>query len=242
MYCTIGALLTKGRADLVQKIQAVISSDSSFVRRVLEDVKDTLIGHGFGNRKIKRILDNAFKPYEIYFKEGTGQSSDRDWRHLGIRSGRTFPDLKIQIEYTKDFWKTFKDDDSWDLFMEVLSRLVAHELVHRAQIQKMIKKLGPEWKKITHYGKGYKSAVEYLRNPQELMSRAHDAVDELLVNFPRDEIEERLKSFSETTPGYWHSIVEDSDTLEMYTRIFSKRDPVFKRLFKYMYQYLQTIK
>jgi hypothetical protein len=219
-----------------EMISAVISVDSSFVSKELNKVKNELIDKNLGNLEIEEILNKAFSKHNIKFVMGQSGTSDHPkYAEVYISQASIYENLSIVIEYEEGFYLVFDNEDKWKTFVNVVSHIIAHELVHREQIKKILNRVGNQKLKQVVMQSAEK-ATDYLSQKQEIMSFAQEAVLELKqLGYDNKKIETLLKApYKNSAPGRG-----ESDIFWMYTEWFLPEDKALKLFLKSCYLYLK---
>ncbi|HRW22069.1 MAG TPA: hypothetical protein P5509_08855, partial [Bacteroidales bacterium] len=112
-------------------------SDVSFVKKILNKHKDDLIGKGLGNLEIEQKLNKIFMKYNMEFSVGFGTPAFDDSARVGLVEAAIDEDGRIHIHYKEYFYEIFEDDELWNEFITVLSRIVAHERTHLHQLKQI---------------------------------------------------------------------------------------------------------
>lgn len=220
-------------------INEAVKVDSSFIPKELNRVKDKIIGKDLGNLEIAEILNKALRYHHVDFEPGFVQSGDSDMARVSISLGVIDVAGGIHIQYEKDFYEQFSDDDTWPSFVNVVHRLVEHELVHRFQIQRISSKYH-----------GYKrdqilSKLEadphnldsYLGSSQEIPAFARQAVLEIRqAGYSDAIIAKYLRNPFARGARIWAG---DSNTLWLYTDWFQQGDKELNKFFVQMYRIIK---
>jgi hypothetical protein len=124
-----------------------------------------------------------------------------------------------------------KNSDEWKDFLDTLSEVISHELVHmeqynRRRTQPVTNKLSRKYKSLSYY---------HMRD--ELMAHAGSAVREwLMYGFTK----EKIKMMLQNTKKYEHDLLKSTSYSDF--RDALKDSPLtWKRFLKYIYQYLETV-
>ena len=107
------------------------------------------------------------------------------YRKLGLVRGATLANQIIIIFYNPDeFYKTFEDEELYELFIKTLHQLIQHEMIHVKQLEKINTKLDSSSeqfnKLMDKLNTDPHNMQEYLGKSHELMAFAHDAVVEFI--------------------------------------------------------------
>lgn len=170
---------------------------------------------------------------------GFGQSSHESNVNAYIVNGATDDTGRIVIRYEDSFFMLFDDDNGWDNFVNLVSRMIGHELVHRRQIDNIRRKHKDGSVKfyeiISKIGGNPDNIVKYMSRPAELMAFAYEAAEHLVqAGYSKENIKDLIKHpFQKEGAAR-----EESDIFYSYTEWFDIKDPVFKKFSKYMYDYI----
>lgn len=123
---------------------------------------------------------------------------------------------KIFLVYNKRFFYNINE------MLQEFIKMLRHEGVHRSQVDKYVEHDIKET--------DVSNTVEYLSHPREIMAMARTIVDELKEH-PRE-----LEYFKKTK----RINNKICPTLDFYKHNFANDDAVYKRLMKYVYQYLTS--
>jgi len=219
----------------VLKKSKTILVDSSFAKLILEAIKEEIVGQNLGNLEIETILNHAFRQYNVHFVEGhAGTSQHANQAEVYISQASIYNNFAIYIEYEPDFWTIFEDDTKWPIFVDVIEKLVEHELTHREQMKRILTKTN-DYRLQQIMSKGSQATSEYLSKPQELMSFANESVKEFLQQgYSEKQILNLIKSpWKNESPSR-----SESDIFWTYTEWFTATDLPFKRFLKYMFSKL----
>lgn len=222
--------------------------DTTFVKTVLTKNKDKLFGQDLANLEIEEILNSIFAIHNISFTHSFGTSEFSSLSELGLINASI--DLKgnIQIGYKDYFYETFEDDYLFNDLINVLERIVKHELVHFNQLRKIKQKSKDNYdfnNTLNKIQKDPSNRYKYLSSPQEMQAFAVEAVEEFrAVGYTDDEILNKIKKPFEAAP--------DSDTFYYYIDYFDYRgdwmslkdkkemQEILNKFLRYMYDYIKS--
>lgn len=182
-------------------------------------------------RKVCNLLNLKFYFNNIKFMPDLHVMNGMEkYIDYGINRGATLPDKNatIGIFLNKNILN-IKNKDFYNSFLEWILFILKHELVHRGQnLAIKDKQLRSEV-----MIKNYKDKIDYLSDPQEIMARAWEIVELFkLLDYTNEEILILIKTDNKEKYR--------NDTLKVYKDLFKKDNMVLKRLYKYMYEYLQS--
>ena len=234
--------------SFIKLLEAVIKTDVKFVDKILEKTKSQIQKvEGADDDLAEKVLNNNFSKYKskafdkISFFLGDGKSGSQRQRAAYIIQGIGMNDGGIRIIYSQGLSDVFKKDfKHWKVFKNVVAEILAHEIVHIGQFDRIMKKYkdNPKGyiKTILKLGKKSDDATEhiaYLSLPLEMMAFARHAVQEFKGHgFTNEDIIKYIKNFSKAD-------IDDSKVFFAYIYFFRKDDKILKKFLKYVYDYVK---
>lgn len=207
--------------------EKALKVDKKFVRKVLKKLTPVLAGKTTTSAQAAKKLNDEFVRYGVFFVPGDHETkaADTDLAAGGILSAAALKNGRIVVQYDPDLlWYVMMDEGGWFSFMAAAEKTIEHELVHRAQSNRMSTKALKALK-----GQDPTELKRYLSNKYEQMAFACQAVTELsMYGYDKKKILDALRNPSTPTPSF---------TLSMYSEHFNPGDKPFKRFMKYAYWY-----
>ena len=181
------------------------------------------------------ILNEKFKKYNFEFVEKYDVNNN-DYQ-TGIDMGEILPrNLKIIFYCNSVLGDLFVNRDLQKGFLTKFDQILGHELIHRGQflnvqgehLRAEIFKLKPE----DAIGNEYDKAMHYYSRKGEIMAYAWMVIEELRFNgYSANKILEIIHNNIKTE--------NESLVLDQYRKLFTIEDIQLKRLYKYIYEYIE---
>ena len=182
-------ILVKTFSDTIYFKEAVIHTDK-YKNILIKELENLLIKIplNLSHDKIIDLLNNIYISYKISF-----QSLDIDLEKSknGLLKGKTKSDLSIIIYTCRDISTLFNNRFLFSKFVDTLSLLLQHELVHKGQFIQSFKNVHID-KKVDLYSVQDK---KYYSDKHELMAMANMIIEELRFNgYSNNDILKYLKT------------------------------------------------
>ena len=230
--------------------EAVLIPSKKLITQVLETLKQFriyMVGHNLDllkdDTKICKTLtnfldNNKIENIEFVFDPKKGKIGDKRWDKLHLITA-TCSISTIKIYIGKGFWENFFNftDVNFKKFLELLTEVLEHELVHELQNKTIAKKSGP------HQGIVYyrdekddeeQATARYLGDEHEIMAHAREASIQLLKQFGKKNALKILRA-----PRKFSSYSPRESTLYVYMSYFDLESKVYKRFIKYIVEYIE---
>lgn len=201
------------------------------VMKYIYEIKDKIMKNKFESLSaFCFIMNNYFSKYAVRFVPGSQRKSAPLEYAAGILGSGCLTNRKgtIKIYVHEDFLRLQYDEKFFKFFVRNVLRVIGHELIHRQEGLRI------QNQKIRDYALDHSKleTKEYLANKQEMMARAWQIIEELrykgyVDNAIRADINSKV-------------VLAKSTSLSEYYDYFDyKTDKeIFKRLYKYIYMYL----
>lgn len=216
--------LFEGDAYAADMLEAVFvpRKEVESILNLLRNSKQEIFNKKLQNEQLCKQLSGILKNYKILFVDIREENEDNFFKKGQFNQ---ISDI-ISILCFSGINYIIKDDRYFELFIKKIQVLIGHELVHRMQyIQRALENLS--------YKTG-ESFKKYLSDPDEVMSYAWQAVEELRFRFGDDN---EIISLIKTESPIKYRV---SFALTIYKTEFKIDEKPMKLLYKYMYMYLDS--
>lgn len=230
-----------------QLCERVISPSTQFVQIAMTDVKTKLL-----NTNSKGLILDILNKNTYFLKNSisfnyNSPNEEIMYEEYAINGAITEAYGPIIIYFDKptilDVIKQMKLGTlDYDKFTNFIKILITHELIHREQIKRMgakglvsiLSRLTKSMNDIDKPGHEDDYNKAYVSEPIELMAFAKQSILEFVSEgLSTNDILSKLK----TTKGI-EELINISDSFYQIYQFFPQQTPTFKRLVKYMYEYL----
>lgn len=215
----------------------IILPDESIINTVISHLISVRLRHkSLDVNKLEELLSQ--NKAEIGFRY-TPNESPNDSYPYGFNSGLVWNNGKIVIIFNKNLTKCFKDNKLFHKSIYHLRMLLQHELIHRVQFDKIQTKSPDKFQTVLkkiHINATQKETKDYLSIPQEMMSFAKNAIEELKgEGYSEKDILELIKKYEKNM-----SALGDSETFFVYYLDLNEDKKKFQKFLTYMYKYLKN--
>lgn len=179
-------------------------------------------------------LSFKFRKYAIRFVvDNDSEEQGNNEYSVGITKSGCLSNSKgtIKIYCNENLLKLTTPGNFFNYFTINVIRIIGHELIHRNQMFHLTNK------KLRNYIFDHSKleVEEYLKNKQEMMSRAWQIIEEFRYKELNDKTILNIMRNNKDT-----RIIAKSFTLSTYFDYFNPKDKIFKDLYKYMYLYISN--
>jgi len=227
---------TSSAKQIVQMVEGVIPVDPSIAIDALSKIRAKLIRLDPEKpTPYITLMNRTLKKLGIQFELTDELPVDISKADVGLSSAAIQSGGTIQVYVLPDF--THVLDGEWDEFIEQLSHLLSHELVHRKQQYRIHKAQPNRYDQIIgKLSSATSRGSDYWLNKQEMMAFAKEALMELQIfGLNKQMIRKLLKR-----PQSIQRNPKASPIFYNYVRLMKDHKDEVKRFFHYLYQYLET--
>jgi len=231
--------------------EAVIKTNVRFVSKTLENAKKKINKlRDKSAYHVENVLNTEFAKYKtdsfdkiewVQSKQGRNPSARQEAVHI-VQGLSTNAGI-ITLHYDKDLPEVFeKNFPHWNVFKAVTMEILAHEIVHVGQFDRMFEKyqkdpLAYVQLMLNLNQDDVSDHIDYLSLPLEMMAFARHAVEEFRSHgFSDKKIIRYIKEFPKAH-------INDSYIFYAYVKFFKKTNKkVLRKFLQYIYDYVKTDK